>query len=141
MTALLDAVGVTVSAVRDNPLHRYIVVTNTDGRENASREWTAEGIKALIEEREKRLNCSFAFFGEGVDAWSQASAYGFAPGMAMPYDKDDARAVYSAKARVSNVMRRGKIRATKDFAAAAAAIMKDESVSDEDVAAILKGGK
>jgi uncharacterized protein YegL len=138
-TALLDAVGMTVSAVRDNSAHQYIVITNTDGMENASREWTPDGVKQLIKDREALGNWTFAFFGEGTDAWSQASAYGFSANTAAAYSRADMRHLYEAKARVSNVMRSRKMRATKDFAAAAAAIMGDAAMSDDDVERILSG--
>jgi len=140
-TALLDAFGMTVSAVRENDAHRYIVITHTDGQENASREWTAEKVKELIERHEAKGNWTFAFFGEGIDAWSQASRYGFSGGSSMAYAKDDLRAVYASKGRVSNVMRARKMAATKEFAAATFAIMQDPDMSDEDIATILERNK
>jgi len=140
-TALLDAFGMTVSAVQENDAHRYIVITHTDGQENASREWTADRVKSLIEQRETKGNWTFAFFGEGIDAWSQASRYGFSAGSSMAYAKDDLRPVYAAKGRVSNVMRTRKMAATKDFAAAASAIIQDPEISDEAVATILRDGR
>ena len=140
-TALLDAVGATVSAVRDNPAHRYIVITNTDGQENASREWTTEKVRALIQEREARGNWTFAFFGEGIDSWADAARYGYATGAAMAHNSADIRDVYASKARVSNVMRSRSIRATKEFAAAAAAVMRDRDMTDEEVERVLEGGR
>jgi hypothetical protein len=137
-TALLDAVGMTVSAVRDNPAHRYIVITNTDGHENASREWTADKVRALIQEREARGNWTFAFFGEGIDAWGEAAQYGYGAGAAMSHTSADIRDVYESKARVSNVMRSRGVRSTKDFAAAAAAVMRDPDLDEAQVEQILR---
>lgn len=139
-TALLDAVGMTVSSVRENAMHSYIVITHTDGEENASREWTADTVKALIEQHEARGNWTFAFFGEGIDAWSQAGRYGYSSGSAVAYSREDLRPAYLAKGRVSNVMRRQKMAATKEFAAATSAVMQDPDISDEDVAKILRDG-
>lgn len=138
-TALLDAVGMTVSAINDNPAHRYVVIINTDGMENASREWTAERVKALVEERQGRGNWTFTFFGEGVDAWSQAGRYGFAPNASVAHSAADRHDMFHAKARVTDVMMKRKMRATKDFARATDALMRDESLSDDDVARILEG--
>jgi hypothetical protein len=80
------------------------VITNTDGQENASREWSPGKVRGLISEREGRGNWTFAFFGEGLDAWSDAAQYGFAPGAAMAHSSADIRGVYASNARVSNVM-------------------------------------
>lgn len=138
-TALLDAVGMTVPAINDNPAHRYVVITNTDGMENASREWTAERVKALIEERQARGNWTFTFFGEGIEAWSQAGRYGFAPNASMAHSAADRHGMFHAKARVTDVMMKRKMRATRDFARATRAVMRDESLSDDEVARILEG--
>lgn len=138
-TALLDAVGMTVSAINDDPAHRYIVIVNTDGMENASREWTAERVRALVDERQARGNWTFTFFGEGIDAWSQAGAYGFAPNASTTHGAADRRAMFHAKARVTDVMMRRKMRSTRDFARATRAVMRDESLSDDEVGRILEG--
>ena len=137
-TALLDAVGTSVSAVRDEPSHRYIVITNTDGQENASREWTGEKVKALIAEREARGNWTFAFFGEGLEAWAQAAQYGYARGSAAAYSASDTRAMYGSKARVSKLMHMRRMRSSKSFAAATHAAMDNPALSDDDLAKILE---
>ena len=137
-TALLDAVGMTVSAVREDAGHRYIVITNTDGHENASREWTAENVKALIERYEAKGNWTFAFFGEGLDAWADASRYGFAAGSAMAHSTANRQDMFAAKARVSNAMRRRHVDSSRSFAAATAAAMQDPALSDEEIARILE---
>ena len=56
-TALLDAVGQTVAGVTNNPDNRYIVITFTDGQENASHEWTKEKVAVLLKEREAFFQC------------------------------------------------------------------------------------
>jgi hypothetical protein len=140
-TALLDAVGATVSAVRDEPTHRYIVITNTDGQENASREWTAGNVRSLIQEREARGNWTFAFFGQGIDAWADAGRYGYGAGAAMSHAAADIRDVYASKARVSNVMRSRGIRSSREFAAASAAVMRDPEMSDDAVERVLDGAE
>lgn len=136
-TALLDAVGGTVSAVVDNGSDRYIVITHTDGEENASREWTAEKVKTLIERHEATGRWSFSYFGADVDAWSEARRYGYGRGATMAFAKDQMRDVYAAKATVSNVMRTKKMAGTKEFARAAAAVVQDPNISDDEIVAIL----
>ncbi|MCW6003923.1 hypothetical protein K1W54_04905 [Micromonospora sp. CPCC 205371] len=83
MTALLDAVGKTVAefdsrvpTLADGD--RVLVVVQTDGAENASREFARDRIAALIKEREATGKWSFIYLGAGVDAWAQAGALGFA---------------------------------------------------------------
>jgi uncharacterized protein YegL len=138
-TALLDAVGMTVSAVRENAEHNYIVITNTDGEENASREWTAEAVKALIEKYSAKDNWTFAFFGDGVEAWSQARDYGYAASASMAYASHQTRDMYDAKARVSNYMRRNRMRKSERFAEATRAAIEDADISDEALGAVLEG--
>lgn len=82
-TALLDAVGKTVTefdarvpTLADGD--RVLVVVQTDGAENASREFTRDLIATLIKEREATGKWSFIYLGAGVDAWSQAGGMGFA---------------------------------------------------------------
>ena len=82
-TALLDAVGTTVSHIRD--IHRYIrpedvpqktlVIITTDGLENASHQYTAAQIKALIESQKKQ-GWEFLFLGANIDAVETADTIG-----------------------------------------------------------------
>lgn len=137
-TALLDAVGTTVSAVNNNPAHRYIVITHTDGEENSSREWTAERVRALIAEREALGNWTFTFFGEGIDAWGAARAMGFSQDSTASYSSARRVESYVAKARVSNMMRERNMRSTRRFGSATERAMDDPKVSDDELAAILE---
>lgn len=78
-TALLDALGKLVSAVdglKDKP-DKILFVINTDGHENASREYTREKIKALVTERRDNHGWEFLFVGAGLDAFAEARQYGF----------------------------------------------------------------
>ena len=136
-TALLDAVGMTVASVRENAGHRYIVITNTDGQENASREWTAERVRHLIREYEAKGNWTFVFFGEGIDAWAEAAQYGYAAASVASYGRGQYKDAFLAKARVSNVMRKNKMRSTRDFARATRSVMDNPDISDAQVEQIL----
>jgi len=139
-TALLDAVGSTVSAIHDMPEQRYIVIVHTDGMENASREWTKEKVKDLIEKYDAKDNWTFAFFGEGPDAWAQANDYGYARARTASYAPADMRDVYFAKARATNVMRDRGMRGSKNFGDAVARTMKTEA-SEDEIEELLKGGE
>ncbi len=52
MTALLDAIGSGLDKIKD--AKKAIVAIYTDGHENASKEWTADGVKKLLKRAEKK---------------------------------------------------------------------------------------
>lgn len=76
-TALLDAIGRTLAqqrmALGDSA--RVVVVVLTDGRENASREYTREAVRAAIEQCE-RNGWRFVFLAANQDAFASAGAMG-----------------------------------------------------------------
>ncbi len=70
-TALYDAIGKAVNetgealrklAEKDRP-GRVVVVIQTDGEENQSREFTASSIKKLVENQTEKYNWTFQFIG------------------------------------------------------------------------------
>ena len=73
-TALLDAVGRTVEHIA--AVHRYIrpedvpgrtmVVITTDGMENASREYSYDRVRALLDEK-RAAGWEFIFLGANID--------------------------------------------------------------------------
>lgn len=138
-TALLDAFGMTVSAVKPDAAHSYVVITHTDGEENSSREWTAEKVTELMKAREADGNWTFAFFGEGIDAWAQARDYGFAQSSTASWAPAMKTAAFAAERRVTNTMRGRRMRSSKNFGAAVDAAMKDATLSDDDIAKVLTG--
>lgn len=84
MTALLDAVGRTVnmvgaklSALQENDRPEFIVVyINTDGYENASREFNRAQINQMVNEQETKYNWKFLFLGANIDSFAEASSIG-----------------------------------------------------------------
>lgn len=83
-TALLDAVGKTIHEFdRETELaadERVMVVVQTDGQENSSREYSRDAIFRLIKDREATRRWEFLFLGAGPDIWEQAGSLGFARG-------------------------------------------------------------
>lgn len=69
-TALWDAVGHTLNGIRNMENEKVLCVIYTDGMENSSREYTAEQVKKMIEDRKSGGNWDFIFLGTGVSAWS-----------------------------------------------------------------------
>lgn len=83
-TALNDAIGGLIEsfeAVDDRDDDRVLMVVNTDGYENSSREWKNEGIKALIESKRRSGRWEFVFLGADPEAWEQGIQYGMASTM------------------------------------------------------------
>ena len=79
-TALLDALGDTLSrmdSVNCLPEKRkVIVVITTDGKENASREFTKDKIKEMVAELQAEKNWEFIFLGANIDAIGEAGSLG-----------------------------------------------------------------
>lgn len=83
-TALLDAVGETVSDI-DKDLKHVMVVIFTDGYENASVKYTNEKVKSLIEKRQK-AGWGFLFLAADQDAFQSGSVFGMQAGSTMSFD-------------------------------------------------------
>jgi hypothetical protein len=94
-TALRDAMGKTIVSVgeklaampeSERPA-KVIMVTITDGNENASKEYTHERLKRMIEYQTKTYSWEFIFLGSEPKAVEDAVAFlGILPGSAFCYD-------------------------------------------------------
>ena len=73
-TALLDAIGKTINnldkKVKEN---KVLFVITTDGLENASKEYTKDKIKKLIEEHP---NWEFIYIGANIDSYKEGTSIG-----------------------------------------------------------------
>ena len=94
-TALLDAIGGAVKHVmnihkyareEDVPEHTIFVIT-TDGLENASREFTSDQVKKLIEQQ-KEKGWEFLFLGANIDAVETARHFGISEDRAVRFHND-----------------------------------------------------
>lgn len=94
-TALIDAIGVTVNKIAS--IHKYarpedvpattMFVITTDGLENASKEYSSDKVKKMIEEK-KKLGWEFLFIGANIDAVETAKHFGIAEDRAVNYHAD-----------------------------------------------------
>lgn len=83
-TALLDAVGKTIIDVgeklnnlkEDEKPSKILVMIQTDGLENSSKEFNREQIKKMIEEQTSKYNWNFMFLGASLDAVNDAVSWG-----------------------------------------------------------------
>jgi len=78
-TPLYDAIGRTLAAAahESTSTSRNLCVILTDGLENASREYTREGIARVIKDHEAR-GWTFVYLGADHDAWAAGGDLGIA---------------------------------------------------------------
>ncbi len=97
-TALLDAIGDAVRHIgsihkyarpEDVPAHTLFVIT-TDGMENASRRYTGEQVRRLIEKQKEKYGWEFLFLGANIDAVETAKTIGIDADRAVDYCCDSA---------------------------------------------------
>ena len=95
-TALLDTVGKAVEHLsfihkyareEDRPEKTLFVIT-TDGMENASRHFTYDRVKALIEKQKDQYGWEFLFLGANIDAAREAARFGIQADRAADYHAD-----------------------------------------------------
>ena len=95
-TALLDAIGGAVHHIgnvhkyarpEDVPARTLFVIT-TDGMENASRRYSSDRVKQMIQHQKARYGWEFLFLGANIDAVETAGHFGIAPDRAVNYRSD-----------------------------------------------------
>ena len=95
-TALLDAIGDAVHHIgnvhkyarrEDRPAKSLFVIT-TDGMENASRRYTYDEVRRMIERQRDRYGWEFLFLGANMDAVSTARHFGIREDRAVRYQCD-----------------------------------------------------
>ncbi len=95
-TALLDALGGAIHHIgnihkyarrEDVPEHTVFVIT-TDGMENASRRYSAEQVRKMIERQKEKYGWEFLFLAANIDAVQTAARYGIGGDRAVNYHAD-----------------------------------------------------
>ena len=97
-TALLDAIGEAVRHIAN--IHKYareedrpgktIFVITTDGMENASRRYTYDEVRKMVEHEREKYGWEFLFLGAHMDAISAARRFGIRSDRAVRYECDSA---------------------------------------------------
>ncbi len=95
-TALLDAIGGAIHHVGN--IHKYarkedvpartVFVITTDGMENASRRYSSDRVKRMIERQKERYGWEFLFLAANIDAVQTAARYGIGADRAVNYHAD-----------------------------------------------------
>lgn len=121
-TALIDAIGGAIHHIgnihkyarkEDVPEHTLFVIT-TDGMENASRKFSSDRVKKMIEHQKEKYGWEFIFIGANIDAVETASNFGIDPDRAVNYRADarGTQVLYDTVAEVAcNVRARKKLNA------------------------------
>lgn len=95
-TALLDAIGGAIHHIgnihkyarrEDIPEHTMFVIT-TDGMENASRYYSSNKVKQMIERQKIKYGWEFLFLGANIDAVETASLFDIDEDRAVNYQCD-----------------------------------------------------
>jgi uncharacterized protein YegL len=97
-TALLDAIGHTISKIanvqkqtsEEHRADKVMFVITTDGMENASREYTFEKIRSMVEKQKEKYGWEFIFLGANIDAISTAASFGISADRAANFVSDSA---------------------------------------------------
>ena len=114
-TALIDAIGGAIHHIgnvhkyarpEDVPAHTMFIIT-TDGMENASRKYTADRVKRMIERQKENYGWEFLFIGANIDAVETAARYGIGSDRAVNYHADGqgTQIVYESVSRAVCSMR------------------------------------
>ena len=95
-TALLDAIGRTIQKIANvqkhtAPEHRadkVLFVITTDGMENASREYSYDRVRRMIEHEKEKYGWEFLFLGANIDVAREAARFGISEDRAANYHAD-----------------------------------------------------
>lgn len=95
-TALMDAIGRTIHKIavaqkntaEDYRAEKVMFVIITDGAENASREYSSDRVKAMIEHEKEKYGWEFVFLGANIDAVETAGRFGIEADRAVDYVAD-----------------------------------------------------
>lgn len=97
-TALLDAVGGAIHHIgnvhkyarKEDVPERTLFIITTDGMENASRRYSYDKVRSMIERQKKQYGWEFLFLGANIDAAEEAGKFGIDRSMAADYHSDAA---------------------------------------------------
>lgn len=112
-TALLDAIGKTIVSVgeklaalaeNERP-EKVVVMVQTDGYENMSREFTAAAVKKMIEDQTEKYKWEFIFLGATLDSVESAKSFGFKAGNVSTYSCDNYDATLGTLSSKMSMMR------------------------------------
>lgn len=117
-TAMLDAVGGAIHHIAN--VHKYareedvpektLFIITTDGMENASRRYSYDKVKKMVETQQKEHGWEFLFLGANIDAAKTAKNFGIVEENAINFESDRAgtQLNYSVLSEMVTGVRRSK---------------------------------
>lgn len=142
MTALLDAIGNTVTATAskiDEAKWRPAVlcVIMTDGQENCSTSFNSKDIADLIKGKEQEGNWTFVYLGADKEAWNVGESLGIGRKHSVKYDtKNIVKTMSALRCATSNYVKSmnadesNEVLSSDNFFAGAADDLEQEAVQD-----------
>lgn len=112
-TALLDAIGTTIDEVgirlantpEEERPGKVLVVITTDGYENASKEYTQDMVKRMIQLQQNTYNWTFMFLGADIDAKQVGGSYGISHSHTYTKSAGGLSSIYTVVADTTSYMR------------------------------------
>lgn len=116
MTALHDAMGRLITDAgaglaalpEEKRPGTVVVAIMTDGLENASREWTGDAIRHLVQQQSNTYNWQFLYMGADQDAVEVGSKLGVAAANSITYGRQNAVVAMAATADMISDVRRAR---------------------------------
>ena len=95
-TALLDAVGSAIHHIshiqkempKEEKPEKTLFIITTDGMENASKKYSYDKVKKMVEKKKKKNHWEFVFLGANIDAVDVAGKFGVSANRAVRYECD-----------------------------------------------------
>lgn len=133
-TALLDAVGGVIHHIgrvqkelpEDLRPEKTLFIITTDGMENASRLYSYDKVKKMVEKKKKKQHWEFIFLGANIDAIEVAGRFGVAANRAVRYESDSVGTALNYDV-MSKLVSRAR--------ACGSAELMEEAFNDEDMLA------
>lgn len=128
-TALLDALGGAIHHIAN--VHKYareedrpektLFIITTDGMENASRQYSYNKVKKMVEKEKKEHGWEFLFLGANIDAIAVADKFGIGADRAFNYECDEEGTAlnYRVLSETVSAVRRSKSKVEMDEAVCA----------------------
>lgn len=125
-TALLDALGGAIHHIAN--VHKYareedrpektLFIITTDGMENASRIYSVDKVKKMVEKEKEKYGWEFLFLGANIDAIEVAGKFGIDADRAINYecDRKGTALNYKVLSDAVSAVRRSKSKAQVDAA-------------------------
>ncbi len=116
MTALHDAMGRLITDAgaglaalpEEKRPGTVVVAIMTDGLENASREWTGDAIRHLVQQQSTTYNWQFLYMGADQDAVEVGSKLGVAAANSITYGRQNAAVAMAATTDTISGVRRAR---------------------------------